>query len=371
MMTDKMSWFELYNSDELISPSLLVYPDRVIKNTELMIKMARHPKRLRPHIKTHKMAEVIEIQMNLGIYKFKCATLAEAELLAICEAEDVLLAMQPVAIQIKRFCDLIENYPRTRFSTLVDSDFSFQNISKEARRRNMKLELWLDINNGMNRTGIKPGKQALKLYKGLSEDPQIVLRGLHIYDGHIHTSDPVKRQMECDRDFAPVLEMKNELETEGYPVKKMVTGGTPTFPIHEKRENAELSPGTTLLWDEGYGSAYADLTFIPAAVLFTRIVSKPGSDLLCFDLGHKSVASEMTFPRVRFLGNHEFEQVSQSEEHLVVRCPNADQYQLGDAFYALPFHICPTVAKYPQVLTVKDHAITGSWRVAARDHTLN
>jgi D-serine deaminase-like pyridoxal phosphate-dependent protein len=371
MMTDNITWYGLYDSDELISPSLLVYPDRVIKNTELMIKMASHPKRLRPHIKTHKMAEVIEIQMNLGIYKFKCATLAEAELLAICQAEDVLLAMQPVAIQIKRFCDLIENYPRTRFSTIVDSDFSFQNIKKEASRRNIKLELWLDINNGMNRTGIEPGELAQKLYKRLSADPEIILRGLHIYDGHIHTSDPVKRQVDCDADFAPVLEMKTELETDGYPVKKMVAGGTPTFPVHEKRENVELSPGTTLLWDEGYGSAYTDLKFIPAAVLFTRIVSKPGSNLLCFDLGHKSVASEMTLPRVRFLGNHEFEQVSQSEEHLIVRCPNAGQYNIGDAFYALPVHICPTVAKYPQVMTVKDHAIKGSWRVAARDHTLN
>ena len=85
-MTDKLNWYKLEEEDALISPSLLVYPDRVIKNAEHMIKMVKNPERLRPHIKTHKMAEIIEIQMKMGIQKFKCATIAEAELLAIWKA---------------------------------------------------------------------------------------------------------------------------------------------------------------------------------------------------------------------------------------------------------------------------------------------
>ena len=370
-MTDTLNWYELQNEDTLISPSLLVYPDRVTKNAKVMIKMTKNPKRLRPHIKTHKMAEIIEIQMKMGIHKFKCATIAEAELLAICKANDVLLAMQPVALDIERFCKLIEKYPNTIFSTLVDNEYSLQAFKTAMSKRKVELQLWLDINNGMNRTGISPGMQAQNLYKKMADDPEVILRGLHVYDGHIHTSDPLKRQVECDNDYTAVLDMINELKLTGYFVNKTIAGGTPTFPIHEKRENVELSPGTSLLWDEGYGSNYTDMKFIPAAVLFTRIVSKPGGNLLCFDLGHKSVASEMALPRVRFLGGHQFKPVSQSEEHLVVKCINAGQYNIGDAFYAIPIHICPTVAKYPKVRIVENHKISGSWAVIARDQELN
>ena len=370
-MTDMLKWYELHEDKDLISPSLLIYPERVKINTETMLKIAKDSQRLWPHIKTHKMAEVIEIQMDHGIDKFKCATLAEAELLAKCSTKEVLLAMQPVAVNIKRFCDLMEKYPKTTFSTLVDCVSSFDSLKKESQQRNLGLNVWLDINNGMNRTGIAPGKAAEKLYKSVYDDSEVVLRGLHVYDGHNRASELSKRQEDCDRDFDKVLQMKKNLSLEGYPIEKIIAGGTPSFPVHSKRENTALSPGTGLLWDEGYGSLFPDMGFIHAAVLFTRIVSKPDKDTLCLDLGHKSVASEMSFPRVKFLGNHSFEQVSQSEEHLVVKCRNAEHYNIGDAFYAVPLHICPTVAKYPKAITVENHNITGAWKVAARDHVLN
>lgn len=367
-MTDILKWYELREDNELISPSLLIYPDRVRSNTETMLKIASDPERLWPHIKTHKMAEVIDIQMSSGIDKFKCATLTEAELLSKCKAKEVLLAMQPVKINIKRLCELMEKYPSTCFSTLVDCPATYKQLKNECLKRGLSPNVWIDINNGMNRTGIKPGQQAEALYKLISDDPEVILRGLHVYDGHNRASELLKRQEDCDRDFAKVLQMKNNLTLEGYQVDKIIAGGTPSFPVHATREDTALSPGTCLVWDEGYGALFPDMDFIHAAILFTRIVSKPDKDILCLDLGHKSVASEMSFPRVKFLGDHSFEQVSQSEEHLVVKCKNAERYNIGDAFYAVPLHICPTVAKYPKAMTVENHKISGEWVVAARDH---
>ena len=104
-----MHWYELKDSSEAESPSLLVYPDRIQYNAELMCQIAKDSSRLRPHIKTHKMAEIIKIQLGLGISKFKCATLSEAALLGMCGAKDILLAMQPVGIQIKKFLNLSES----------------------------------------------------------------------------------------------------------------------------------------------------------------------------------------------------------------------------------------------------------------------
>lgn len=363
-----LHWYELSETNMVSSPALLVYPKRIQYNAELMLQMAIDPDRLRPHIKTHKMAEIIQIQLQLGILKFKCATLAEAELLAQSGAPDVLLAMQPVSVHLKNFTRLIEAYPKTKFSTLIDNRQSLDEFRQVTKDKNLLIDVWLDINNGMDRTGIKPGKEAKKLYKSIHKEPLLNLQGLHVYDGHIHTSDPVKRTIECDTAFKPVMELKTTLESEGYPVPTIVAGGTPTFPIHKKRKGVELSPGTPLLWDEGYGSHYKDLEFLPAAALLTRIISKPGKNLICFDLGHKSVASEMKLPRVKFLGDHDFEQISQSEEHLVVKCHKSDTYRIGDICYAIPIHICPTVSKYPQVLTVEKQKITGFWNVSARDH---
>ena len=361
-------WYELAETNTVSSPALLVYPKRIQYNAELMLQMAEDPDRLRPHIKTHKMAEIIQIQLQLGIRKFKCATLAEAELLARSGAPDALLAMQPVSVHLKNFIDLIKTYPKTKFSTLIDNHQSLAEFKEAALDKNLIIDVWMDINNGMDRTGIKPEKDAKTLYKSIYKEPLLNLKGFHVYDGHIHTSDPTERAIKCDTDFKPVIELKKALESEGYLVPTIVAGGTPTFPIHKKRKGVELSPGTPLLWDEGYGSNYKDLEFLPAATLLTRIISKPGKDLLCFDLGHKSVASEMKLPRVKFLGNHNFEQTSQSEEHLVVKCPKSDTYKVGDICYAIPIHICPTVSKYPQVLTVENQKITGFWSISARDH---
>ncbi|MEY5045545.1 MAG: hypothetical protein RL713_770, partial [Bacteroidota bacterium] len=95
------------NFDQIDSPSLVVYPSLVRENIAEMIRMAGSVDRLRPHIKTHKTAEGIKLMQEQGIYKFKCATIAEAELLAINQAKDVLLAHQPVGVKIDRLIKLI------------------------------------------------------------------------------------------------------------------------------------------------------------------------------------------------------------------------------------------------------------------------
>ena len=88
---------------EIPSPALLFYPGRIQRNIDRMIAIARDVGRLRPHIKTHKSAEIIRMQMNSGIQKFKSATLAEAELLGKEKANNVLLAMQPVGPEIRQY----------------------------------------------------------------------------------------------------------------------------------------------------------------------------------------------------------------------------------------------------------------------------
>ena len=123
-------WYGVSNADEIPSPALLVYPDRVEDNIRRMIRLAGGVARLRPHMKTTKLPEVIRMQMDQGITKFKCATIAEAEMVAACRAPDVLLAYQPVGPNVARLIQLARTFPQTRFSSLVDDEGTICTLSK-------------------------------------------------------------------------------------------------------------------------------------------------------------------------------------------------------------------------------------------------
>ncbi len=368
--THELAWYEVIDASRLVSPALLVYPPRIEANIARMVATAGDAARLWPHVKTHKTAEIIAMQQAAGIQRFKCATVAEAELLGACGAAEVLLAMQPVGPNVQRFLALMDRYPETEFSSLVDSLEALAILTASAERAGVRVALWVDLNVGMDRTGVVPGPEAIQLYQMLVYAPSVLPKGLHAYDGHVHTSAVGERYASAKQVLTEVLSLKRALLDRDWPVPRVLIGGSPSFPVHAERPDVHLSPGTTVLWDAGYGEAFGDLAYLPAAVLVTRVVSKPAPGLLCTDLGHKAVASEMALPRVRFLGNHDFEQVSQSEEHLVLRTPDADRYRLGDLLYALPVHVCPTVAKYPVLQVIKEGRVTGVWEVAARDHVV-
>lgn len=359
-------WYEVKNVRELFSPSLLIYPYRIERNIEKMIGMAGNTEKLRPHVKTHKMPEVVKLQMKHGINKFKCATISEAEMVALCGAKDILLAMQPVGPNLGRFFELQKIYPSSSISCIADTKEVIILLSEMATKTNLEATVWLDINNGMDRTGIAPGRKAKDLYKLISCLPKLKAGGLHVYDGHLLDSDFSQRQLKCNDAFREVIIMKNELEKEGIPKIRIAAGGTPTFPIHAKREGVECSPGTLLLWDYKSDSSYADMNFIPAAVLLSRIISKPGKDLICLDLGHKAVASEMAQPRIKFYSLENYTIINHNEEHMVISTPEAVKYKVGDHLYGIPWHICPTVDRYDSVYIVRDNNVTEQWNVEAR-----
>ncbi len=365
-MPKEYEWYRIANEEEVFSPSLLVYPERIESNIRKMIQMAGNLSRLRPHVKTHKMAEVVKLQMKNGIHKFKCATISEAEMVAACGAVDILLAMQPVGPNIERFFSLKRKFRTANISCIADSEMVIRKLSAFASGNNLDCSIWLDINNGMNRTGIAPGGEAIKLYRLAGTMPGLKTVGLHVYDGHIHEKELIRRQQVCDDAFAPVVKMRQELIDSGSGPVNVVAGGTPTFPIHASRKDVETSPGTILLWDFGYSSSFSDMDFQHAAVLLTRVVSKPGKDLLCLDLGHKAVASEMPQPRIKIFGMDDYAITGHNEEHMVVKSSHAQKMNQGDPVYAIPWHICPTVDRHDTVYIVRNERVTGQWNVEAR-----
>ncbi len=370
MQANAPDWFTISNIDEVPSPSLLVYSERVEENIRRMITMAGGVVRLRPHMKTHKMREIIRLQMAQGIAKFKCATIAEAEMTAACGAKDVLLAYQPVGPNATRAVQLVQQYPNTSFAVLGDDEGALRNLSEVFVHAKSKVSVLLDIDCGQHRCGVEPGKPAIALYQLIASLPGVTPGGLHAYDGHIHDTDLTVRTQNCEAAFAPVTRLRQDLSAPGLSVPRVVAGGTPTFPMHAKRTDVECSPGTCVFWDFGYADMLPDMDFLVAALVLTRVVSKPGGNLLCLDLGHKAIAAENPQPRVRLLGLEDAQFVAHNEEHLVVETPRAAGFKVGDALYGIPRHICPTVALHSQATVIRDGRAVEHWKVAARDRRL-
>ena len=102
----------------------------------------------------------------------------------------------------------------------------------------------------------------------------------------------------------------------------------------------------------------------------TRVVSKPGADRLCLDLGHKAVAAENPAPRVKFLNLPDAVAIGHSEEHLVVESAQAGKFAVGDCLYGVPRHICPTVALHSEAVVIRSGIATERWRVTARERRI-
>lgn len=366
-------WYKISDSTLLDSPSLLVYPERVRHNVCLAIEMVEgNTHRLQPHIKTCKAAGAIKIMMEEGINKFKCATISEADLLAQSGAAKVLLAYQPTPTKIKRLINLILDFPHIEFSFLIDNIKTSSELSQSFVENNVIGNVYLDINVGMNRTGIIPGEAAVTLYEFCNKQEGLQIKGLHVYDGHIRNPDFKIKMREVEEAFLPVQKMVTNIEESNLPLPELICGGSPSFSVHCKNENVICSPGTFIYWDYGYQMLCPEQNFLPAVCIFTRIISKPKPGLVSIDAGHKAMAAESSLDkRLHFLKDENLQPVSQSEEHMVFQQKGRIEYNIGDDLYCLPYHVCPTVNLYEEIFTIEKGNITGSWRNVARDRIVN
>lgn len=363
-------WFELADAAAVESPALLLYPRRIEENLRRMLRMAGGPARLRPHVKTHKLPQVVRMQQAQGIEKFKCATVAEAEMLARCGAADVLLGCHVVGPNVSRLVRLAQEFPAVRWSTLFDDPAALQALAASCSAGGVTLDVLLDLDVGMHRTGVAVGPAAVERYRLAATLPGVRPGGLHVYDGHIKDRDAAARQAAADAALAPVHALAEQLVGLGLAVPQVIAGGTPTFPAHARDARRQSSPGTCVLWDASYTDKFPDLDFLHAAVLLTRVISRPTPDRVCLDLGYKAVSADNPDPRAVFFDLPDAQAVIHNEEHLTIVTAHAARLAVGDAVYAVPWHVCPTCALHQEAVVVDDGRVVDRWPIAARDRRL-
>jgi len=363
-----MSWREI-DLSSIDTPALLVDKGLVSHNITAAIDYAGGVDHFRPHVKTHKTLEVAELQLAAGITRYKCATIPEAEMLGMAEAPDVLIAYQPHGPKIHRVASLIKTYPSTTYSVLIDHPQVATAVQEVMEAHDIALDIYIDVDNGNHRTGI-PTRHVDELIDHIKTLSHLRVRGLHCYDGHIRMSDITTRTTSVNEARQEVLQLRADLSSSlGYKLD-LVMGGSPSFSIHKDHSDVTSSPGTWIFWDARYADDYPEQPFAKAAILATRVISKLDSHTYCLDLGHKSVASEMPYPRVEFLDGESISQTGHSEEHMVVQVEAADSLEIGEVLLAYPYHICPTVALYDAYHVVEDGQIIDMWKVIARDRMI-
>jgi D-serine deaminase-like pyridoxal phosphate-dependent protein len=368
-----MDPYRINHPGRLLSPSLVIFEDLVRANLDAAVRaVGGEPRRLRPHVKTHKMPAIVRMQEALGLHKHKVATIAEAEMTAAAGGRDILIAYPLVGPNLDRFVRLVQAYPTTTFRALVDDPDATRALARAASVLGKAVPTLVDLDIGMGRTGIAPGDDAVRLYELIGNLPTLEPDGLHAYDGHQKATDPAERRRSALHDLEPALDLRDRLLDDGHHVPRLVLGGTPTFPIHATSTvpGAECSPGTGTLHDHGYASKFPDLPFAPAALLLTRVVSRPRSGRITLDLGHKAVAADPVGARLVIPDLPGATLGGQSEEHLVVETVDAAKYPPGTPLLAIPTHICPTVALHRRAYVVRGGEVVDEWEVGARDRVI-
>ncbi|MGE3315101.1 MAG: D-TA family PLP-dependent enzyme [Planctomycetaceae bacterium] len=367
------SCYQIADTSEIISPAIVIFAELLDENLDRMIAIAGSPSRLRPHCKTHKMAEVTRREQAKGITKHKCATFAEAEMLARAGVRDVVLAYNIVGPNIARAVRFLEQFSDVQFAVTADHPGPIGALGRAVSAAGKTISVLLDIDTGQHRTGIVAGDEARKLYRLIAETPGLIPGGFHVYDGHQHQKSREERAAAVNAEWAKVVAFRDQIVADGLPVPRLVCGGTASFPIYAEKYDPtiELSPGTCVFHDSGYAAHFPDMVFRTAALLLTRVISRPTANRVTLDLGNKAVASDPPAgSRVVFPDLPDAKQVIHNEEHLVIETSRAEEFQPGDELLAIPIHICPTSALHKEVFVISGGKLVDRWEVTARDRRL-
>jgi D-serine deaminase-like pyridoxal phosphate-dependent protein len=370
-MDDKV--YRIEGASDLLTPTLAIYVDIVERNIATTLKLFENiPGRWRPHVKTAKLLRVMKMLTTKGVSNFKCAT--TLELVAACEAgaRDVVFAFPTVGATARRVIDIARSFPEISIAVLVDS------ASQVSQWRNTPLGVFVDVNPGMDRTGVSQEEPELvvKLVNDVLHSG-IPFRGLHYYDGHLRSPDLDIRTQEAHRGYDCLLKIVHFLQARGFDVPEVITAGTPTFPCtltyKEFLDSSFIhraSPGTVI---------YGDLLsreLIPqkfgyetAALVLSRVVSHPSPVVVTCDAGHKTISMDSGVPNCAVLGWESLVPLRPSEEHLPIRAPSDSRKpSTGEIIYLAPKHICPTVNNFSDALIIEKGKVTAIDRVTARGH---
>lgn len=371
-MLSEFRWDERYRVPDLeriLTPALVLYPEVIASNIQRTLALLNgDADRWRVHIKTAKLGYTVHMLIERGVRNFKCATTLELKTACDAGAADVLLAYPVVGANAVRVREIADQFPRTKISVLAE------NNQQVAQWRETRVGIFLDINPGMNRTGIEVSERnrIFSLIRQVKNE-SLNFRGLHYYDGQYGGLAEPQRSVAAHAGYDQLLELIRTAEQHALNIPELITAGTPTFPASLSYSGFtnqcihRISPGTIVYGDAtSLAQLPASYGYAPAALVLTRVVSHPRHGIITCDAGHKTVSADAGVPTCIVVGHPGMNLLSPSEEHLPIEIADGSSVAVGELLYLLPRHICPTVNNFDSALLARDGRIATVEKISAR-----
>lgn len=357
---------------ELETPTLLVDVDAMERNVEEYVAFANEQGiDLRSHVKTHKNADLARYQDRVtnggGIC---CQTLGEAEVMAKNGIDDIYLSYQLVGERkLNRGVWLAEEL--NSFTTTVDSVANTDPLDAAAAERDTTVDVVVEIDLGLNRTGVAPGEPAVELANYVAEKEHLSFQGLLAYDAHVKSEAETQSEFEeyCWDAMEVAEETVDRIEDSGLDVPEVKVGGTATSKYSGRHPVVtEINPGMYPFNDVG------ELQLRPfdvdkedcAATVLTTVISRPSDDRVVVDAGSKSLSldkPEMPVPKHR----DDIAYANASEEHGWIDTSDCkDDIEVGDRLEFIVPHVCTTINLHDSLIGHRDGEVVDVWDVQAR-----
>ena len=286
--------------------------------------------------------------------------------------KDVLVAYPMVGANATRVREIADAHPRVRVSALVE------NPAQAVAWRGSRVGIFIDVNPGMNRTGVEQEHipEILDLARAI-QGAGLAFRGLHYYDGHLASQPMDERESLAHRGYDRLMKIAEAATRAGFRLEEVVTSGTPafhcaaTYPAFRSAGFVHrASPGTVVYGDmTSQAQLPADWGYQPAAVVVSTVVSHPKPGRVTCDAGHKSVSADGGVPTCEAAGRPDLRPLKPSEEHLPIEVAGGcEPPAIGEALYLIPRHVCPTVNNFDDALIISQGRIVTLERVTARGH---
>jgi D-serine deaminase-like pyridoxal phosphate-dependent protein len=357
--------------EEIDTPALLVDFARLEANILRFANVAEQAGvKLRPHIKTHKTREIARLQLEAGAVGLTCAKLSEADIYVENGVRDIFIAYPVIGREKARHAAQLAG--RCRLIVGVESTTGIQQLSEAANAAGITLDVRLELDSGLKRTGVLP-EAAEALCRQILASPGLRLDGIFTFRGTAFPGAPSKDADELGRQEGTwMVEQAEHLRAAGIPIEAVSVGSTPTSTSAAHVPGVtEVRPGVYVFFDRMTTRAgISTLDEIALSILAT-VVSRPEPDIAVIDAGSKTFSGDIIPANadldgygVTVDGRGIVERLS--EEHGIVRLAPGFSPAIGDKLLFFPNHVCTAVNLSDEVIVVQGGMVKEIWPVAAR-----
>jgi D-serine deaminase-like pyridoxal phosphate-dependent protein len=356
---------------DLETPAVVVDLDVMERNLSRMADYCRsHNLRLRPHTKSHKIPELAKRQLAHAAQGITVAKIGEAEVMLDAGITDMLIAY-PIIGRGKAE-KLAELATRANITVSLDSVEVAQAISAEAKQKDARVGILVELDVGFHRCGVTNEDEVLALARAVADLPGLEFKGLMFFPGHLQV--PEKERAELRVAVNAFLQRAlAKHEDAGLRVEIVSGGSTPTAREgHLFTGVNEIRPGMYIFNDRNMLAVGVATLDDCALSVITTVVSTSVPGRAIVDAGSKTLSSDRYevvdgrgFGMVKIDPDAEVERLSEEHGNLNIS-RSSREYRVGERLAIIPNHVCSTVNMHNRIYGVSGERVETVWEVAGR-----